>query len=70
LALADIRERGIAGDNGTSGMTFADIRIWNEHVPLGDRLAPIPESEAGAMLLAGMIVIVMKLRRTVRARRS
>lgn len=70
FALGDIHERGIDGENGTSGMSFADIRIWNEHVAFGDSLAPIPEPETGAMLLAGVIAIVMKLRRTVRARRS
>ncbi|MCU0841317.1 MAG: PEP-CTERM sorting domain-containing protein [Thiobacillaceae bacterium] len=69
FALGDIHERGIDGENGTSGMTFADLRIWNEYVPLGDSLAPIPEPGTWALLLAGLGLLAMR-RNVSRTRRQ
>jgi hypothetical protein len=63
FALGDVHERGIDDENGTSGMTFADIRIWNEYVDKGDSLSPIPEPDTYAMLLVGLGLTGFMVRR-------
>jgi hypothetical protein len=66
FALGDIHERGIDGENGTSGMTFSDIRIWNQYVDKGDSVSPIPEPDTYAMLLVGLGLLGWTARRTFR----
>lgn len=56
IALGDIHERGVDGENGAAGVTFADVRIWNEAVAFGDAL-PIPEPGTGTLIAAGCALL-------------
>lgn len=56
LALGDIHERGVDGENSVAGVTFADLRIWNEAVAFGDAL-PIPEPGTAALVAAGCALL-------------
>jgi hypothetical protein len=67
IALGDIHERGVDGENGVAGMTFADLRIWNEAVAFGDAL-PIPEPGTAVLIAAGCAVLGWRRERRTQAR--
>ena len=56
LALGDIHQRGNDGEHSVAGVTFADLRIWNEVVAFGDAM-PIPEPGTATLVAAGCALL-------------
>lgn len=54
FGLGDNHERGYDVYGSASGVTFADISIWNEYRPLGDTTAPNVVPEPATIALLGM----------------
>lgn len=56
VALGDIHQRGVDGENGVAGVTFADLRLWNEAVAFGDAI-PIPEPGTATLVATGCALL-------------
>lgn len=56
IALGDIHQRGVDQENGVAGVTFADLRIWNEAVAFGDAMA-IPEPGTATLVATGCALL-------------
>jgi len=66
VALGDIHQRGFDAENGVAGVTFADLRIWNEAVAFGDAM-PIPEPGTATLLAAGCALLGWRRRAAARS---
>ncbi|MFH0839529.1 MAG: PEP-CTERM sorting domain-containing protein [Candidatus Omnitrophota bacterium] len=53
FGLGDNHERGYDAYNSTTGVTYADLNIWNEYRAFGDTVAPGVIPEPSSMLLLG-----------------